>query len=268
MDTPIGIGSALARRNAPATGEGVQAVILAAGRGSRLERLTDDLPKCLVEVGGTSLLEHQLEALAHLGVRDVTVVTGYRAGDVRRVVGGRARIVANDEWHSTNSLYSVSLCRECVRGDMLVMNCGVLAHPLAFERLLDTGPNAFLYDSSSGDADEHMKVEFRDGRLAAMSKRLPAARSHGENVGVLHFHAAAARALFRHAGDLLAEGRHDVWMAAAVERVARTVPLRGVDIADLAWVEIDFPDDLERARSQIWPLVRPALAAQRLRLAA
>lgn len=246
-----------------------QAVILAAGRGSRLEHLTDARPKCLVEVGGAPLLERQLEALAQVGIEDVTIVAGYRADEVRRAVGGRARIVANDAWDSTNSLYSMALCRDAVRRDMLVMNCDVLAHPLALQRLLEAGPNAFLYDSRSGADEEEMKVELRCGRLVAMSKQLPAHRAHGENVGILLFDAAAAQALFRHAADLIDEGQRNVWLAAAVERLARTIPLRGVDIADLPWIEIDFPDDLERAQAQVWPQVASAFAtAGRLRLAA
>lgn len=257
-----------ARRSAePRPAGPVQAVILAAGRGSRLRQLTDGTPKCLVEVGGRTLLEHQLTALEHLGVEDVTIVTGYRGADVRRVVGGRARFVVNEAWGSTNSLYSVALCRDCIQGDMLVLNCDVLAHPLALHRLLEAGPNAFLYDSSSGEAEEEMKVELRGGRLTAMSKSLPPHRSHGENVGILHFDSAATRALFRHAGDLLAQGGRDAWMAAAVERLAREVRLRGIDIADLPWIEIDFPEDLERARYQVWPQLVGA-AASGLRLAA
>ncbi|NJM83623.1 MAG: hypothetical protein HC844_15150, partial [Tabrizicola sp.] len=112
-----------------------------------------------------------------------------RADDIRDTVGDRARIVANDAWPTTNSLYSMALCDGAVRGDLLVMNCDVLVHPLAMHRLLDAPGSAFLYDSSSGDAEEHMKVEFRHGRLVAMSKTLPAERSQGERVihrGRLH----------------------------------------------------------------------------------
>lgn len=242
--------------------EPVQAVILAAGRGSRLEHLSRATPKCLVEVGGKTLLEHQLDTLAGLGVSDITIVTGYRAAQVREVAGGRARFVANDAWDGTNSLYSMTLCQSRVRGELLVMNCDVLAHPLALRRLMEAGPNAFLYDSASGDAEEDMKVELRHGRLAAMSKSLPAHRTDGENVGILRFDAGAARMLFRQAEALLAQGRRDLWLAAAVERLAQTVPLRGVDIADLPWTEIDFPHDLERARSRIWPQIARSSAPQ------
>ena len=112
-----------------------------------------------------------------------------------------------------------------------------------------------------------MKVELHGGRLKAMSKTLPAERSHGENVGILHFQVEAAQALFRAADDLLAQGQRKMWMAAAVERVARSLPLHGVNIADLPWVEIDFPDDLDRACTHVWRHVTCALAPA-MRLAA
>jgi L-glutamine-phosphate cytidylyltransferase len=237
-----------------------QAVILAAGRGSRLEKITTTQPKCLVEVGGGALPEHQLRTLGMVGIDDVTVVAGYHIDAVRRAVGRRVRILTNDAWASTNSLYSVSLCREQVRTAMIVMNCDVLVHPLALHRLLDAPGSAFLYDSGSGESEEHMKVELQDGCLQAMGKYLPDHRTHGENVGVLYFEAAAARSLFHHADQILAEGERATWMAAAVERVALTTPLYGVDIADLPWIEIDFPEDLGRARGEIWPHVNRALA--------
>jgi choline kinase len=249
-------------------GGGTEAVILAAGRGSRLAAFTADRPKCLVEVGGAPLIEHQLQMLGMAGIRRVSVVAGYRAEDVARAVRGRARVVRNDAWNDTNSLYSLSLCRGHVAGPLLVMNCDVLIHPLALQRLLDVPGSAFLYDSTSGDAEEHMKVELSaQGCLAAMSKALPAERTHGENVGVLRFEEAGAAALFRAAEALVAAGHRNAWMASAVERVARALPLRGVDIADLPWIEIDFPDDLERACAQVWRQVARALAPP-VRLAA
>ncbi|WP_343897495.1 phosphocholine cytidylyltransferase family protein [Craurococcus roseus] len=252
----------------PAARNATEAVILAAGRGSRLKQFTEAKPKCFAEVGGAPLIEHQLRALEMAGIERVSVVTGYRHDDVRRAVRGRARVIRNEDWSDTNSLYSLSLCRGRVSGPMLVMNCDVLIHPLALQRLVDAPGSAFLYDSSSGDADEHMKVELAgDGRLKAMSKTLPADRTHGENVGVLHFDSAAAKTLFREAACVLAEGDRNAWMARAVERAARSVPLRGVNVADLPWIEIDFPDDLERARTQVWRHIAHALAPS-VRLAA
>jgi choline kinase len=243
------------RHGAPAD---VEAIILAAGRGSRLAARTAR-PKCLVEIGGVPLIEHQLRMLEMVGISRVLVVAGYRADDVRGAVRGRARVIENEAWSNTNSLYSLALCRPHVSCSMVVMNCDVLVHPLAFQRLLHAPGSAFLYDSASGDDAEQMKVELRGGCLNAMSKTLPAHRTHGENVGSLYFEAAAAQELLRVASDLVAQGQGNSWMASAVERVARSRPLHGIDISDLPWIEIDFPDDLERACTQVWRRVAGAL---------
>jgi L-glutamine-phosphate cytidylyltransferase len=265
LNSPPGRRNRLARDRGAAAAD-VEAIILAAGRGSRLASYTDDRPKCLVEVGGAPLIEHQLQMLDMAGIRRVLVVAGYRADEIRTVVGDRARIIENPEWEDTNSVFSLSLCRGHVDSAMLVMNCDVLVHPLALQRLLAAPGSAFVYDSSSGDADEHMKVALANGRLTAMSKALPPHRVDGENVGILYFESRAAQLLLSAASELVCQGQRNVWMAAAVEQVASAVPLHGVNVSDLPWIEIDFPDDLERACTKVWRQVIGALA-QPMRLA-
>ena len=113
--------------------------------------------------------------------------------------------------------------------------------------------SAFAYDSVMGTDDEHMKVALSDGRLTAMSKDLNAEHSRGENVGLLSFDTATAQALFDEIDTVLAEGGRGMWLAAGVERVARYMRITAVDIADLPWVEIDYPEDLVHARQIVWP---------------
>lgn len=232
---------------------GIEAIILAAGRGSRLSSITADIPKCLVEVGDQTLLDHQLDMLTSAGIDRVTVVTGYCADKVEGELRGRAETLFNPVWSQTNSLFSLWLCRERIHNPFVVMNCDVLAHPDIVLRLLESGHSAFTYDGTSGEDEEHMKVEIENGILQAMSKNLPAHRCDGENVGVLYFNEPVGQMLFREAETALEAGGRNMWMAAAVERVAQNACVSAVDVADLPWTEIDFPEDLEFARQVIWP---------------
>lgn len=242
------------RRSMDAEYATIQGVILAAGRGSRLADAINNGPKCLAEVGGRPLIDHQLALLAEAGVQRVLIVTGYRADEVRAAVGERAEFIHNVAWETTNSLYSLGLCRDWVTGALVVMNCDVLPHADALRRVLAHEGNAFAYDSSSGTDEEHTKVELEDdGSLLAMSKELPGYRSQGENVGLLYFDKRAARLLFREVEALLRSGHEHMWVTAVVQVVANYIRLRAVDIADLPWVEIDFPQDLDLARRVIWP---------------
>lgn len=231
------------------------AVILAAGRGSRLGALTDGAPKCLAVVGGRALIEHQLDALAAAGVEDVTIVTGYRSGDVRRVVGPRARYVHNAEWSTTNSLYSLWLAGDQIGDDVIVLNCDVLFHPDALARVIDAGPNRFVIDRHGGLGAEEMHVSLEGPRLVSMSKQIPLDRVDGENVGMVRLSHQTLAAVLGAADDLVARGDVNAWMASAIDCIAIDHALYAVDISDLPWVEIDFPADLHRAVDNVWPAI-------------
>lgn len=235
----------------------MQAVILAAGRGSRLnpDDSPEAKPKCLVDFNNQTLLEYQISTLNQVGIRRICIVVGYGSDKIAEVVGNKAHLVYNDHWAETNSLYSFGLCRDWVEGPMVVMNCDVLAHREIFHTVASSPGSSFAYDSSSGTETEHMKVELEEGYLKKMSKKLSSHRTMGENVGILRFDMEAGELLFQEGHAIIQSGGQNKWLASAVERIARHVPIRGIDIAGLPWIEIDFPNDLVVARKEIWPQV-------------
>ncbi len=93
----------------------MKAIILAAGRGSRMNELTSDKPKCMVEFKGRPLLEWQLGALIDSGVKDIGVVCGYKK---EKIVDQRiSRFFPNNEWESTNMVFSLLCAQEWLSGD-------------------------------------------------------------------------------------------------------------------------------------------------------
>ena len=160
----------------------IQALILAAGRGSRLGLSSGGIPKPLLEVGRRPLIDHMLQTLADAGVGPVGMVLGYCADEIREIVGIRAEYIHNPRWASTNSLYSFALARDWIRGPVMILNCDLLIHPAIIARLLSCGEDSLAYDSSSGDGREQMSVRLRDGMLADMSKELSRCDADGENM--------------------------------------------------------------------------------------
>lgn len=241
-----------------------QAVILAAGGGRRLGAASRGLPKCLLSVGGRPLVEHQLAALAEIGVEEVCVVAGYRAEDVDACVARRCTVIRNPCWDETNSLYSLWLAREWIRGEeVFILNSDVLAHLEVYHRLAALSPgSALAYDSSSGHEDEHMKVWVEGGGLRAISKCLAPPRISGENVGLLRFERRVARLVLSEVDALVAAGSKRAWAVEALDRLLPRLEVRCVDVADLPWVEIDSEADLELARESVWPSVQ-AVGAER-----
>jgi L-glutamine-phosphate cytidylyltransferase len=236
----------------------MQALILAAGRGRRLAD-PRDRPKCLREVGDVPLLHHQLTALEAVDVLDVLVVVGYQQARVRDSVGSWARFVSNDRYSETNSMYSFLLGERVLDDDLLVMNSDIFCNPRMFELLVEAEGDALLYDSSSGEEDEQMKVHVRNGALVEMSKTLSPHRVSGENVGILRLTRETAESTAAAAAALVAAGHERGWLAEAVNFAAADHRISCIDIAGWPWVEIDFPEDLARARNEVYPRVAAAL---------
>lgn len=233
----------------------MQAVILAGGVGSRLQKLTGGKPKCLAEIGDRPLILHQLEALADHGVGPVLMVVGYEHEAIRAVVGGRVEYIVNERFRETNSLYSLLLAREWLKGPFLLLNSDLLFDPRILGRLLEEPGNVLAYDSTSSQGHEQTKVAIRERKVVDLGKDLPTASARGESLGLLKFDAEGASAMLETAQHLIADGNERAWVIEATRAVCKTVPIYGVNVAGLPWAELDFPHDLEKARTEIWPAI-------------
>ena len=164
----------------------MRAVILAAGRGGRLEGVIGPRPKCLARVGDRTLLERQIDALQKAGLGPITVVAGYGIEQVQRTCPRTVEIVQNTRYASTNSLYSLWLARHLLLDGFVVLNCDVLFHP----QLLDDLLNGAVRRCAAGGAaratrrygDEEMKVRIRRRAACPQSpktlpERTPTART-------------------------------------------------------------------------------------------
>ena len=131
-----------------------QAIVLAAGFGRRMKPLTDTCHKALLPVGGTTILSRIVESLLDVGVRDTTVVTGYRANDVRHYLEQRYsdamtfHFVHNERYASTNNIVSLSLAFDQVPldRDVLLVECDLLFHPSLLKRVVARSGNVALVD--------------------------------------------------------------------------------------------------------------------------
>lgn len=93
----------------------MKALILAAGIGSRLAPLTDEVPKSMICVTDKTILENQIEILQKNGITDITVVTGYKGSIIEEFVNQKydnIRIINNIDYLTTNNMYSAFLAKE------------------------------------------------------------------------------------------------------------------------------------------------------------
>ena len=235
----------------------MKAIILAAGKGTRLDGAAVK-PKCLVDVGGSTLLHRQIDTLRSLGVRKIVVVVGFGADSIREECDDEISFVENNVFAETSSLYSLWLAREHLSDGFLVLNSDVLFHPQMLADLLECDhADALLISDSDPDplGDEEMKIKMRDRFVIDISKQMDPLEADGENVGIVKFSAAGAKALVEYMNALIGAGELKHWAPRAFLEFARNHPLYALSTGGLPWIEIDFPQDYQRAVSEILPQI-------------
>ena len=151
----------------------MQAIILAAGMGRRLGELTDDNTKCMLEVNGTRLIHRTLDNLAEVGIKRVVLVVGYKAENVKRLIGDRYKdidivYVENKIYDKTNNIYSLFLAREyLLEEDSLLLESDLIFESSILRKIVEnTYPNIALVDKYESwmdgtvvTLDEENKIE-------------------------------------------------------------------------------------------------------------
>jgi choline kinase len=235
-------------------------MVLAAGAGRRLQPDTDDLPKTLLPVAGErTILDIALHNLAHVGMEEVVVVTGFaahaieeRREDLARRYGLRISTVFNPKAEEWNNAYSLWYARERFAEGVLMVN-GDTVHPPAVEEavLAARGDDDLVIavDDVKTLGEEEMKVHLSAaGQLDRIHKTLDPATAQGEYIGVTLIEPAAA--------DRLSEALEATWrkdpqqyyedgFQELADRGGRIV---AAPIGAVEWVEVDDHADLARAR--------------------
>jgi choline kinase len=241
----------------------MKVAMLAAGVGRRLGRGEDVPPKALLRFDGRTLLQRHLAILAHFGLFDVTLAVGHQAALIERELAAlgvrdRVRTCYNPDYER-GSLLSAWTLRKVLRAGapVLCMDADVLYDWRLLGRLLDS-PHADCILIGRGAPDpEWLEVRIRDGRIVAFGKSVTtdAYDIRAEWVGFAKLSAETAERLSLAIQRYVDDGRVDATFEHALRDVILEAPdaFGFEDITGLPWIEIDFADDVLRARSEILP---------------
>jgi choline kinase len=242
----------------------MKVAMLAAGVGIRLDPDGDGPPKALLRFAGRSLLQRHLEILAHFGLFDVTLVVGHRAEEIERelaAIGARdfVRRVFNPDYRAS-SLISLWTARDvfAAGAPVLYMDADVLYDWRLLARLLEAlDEDCLLVDRAAPDTEEAVKACIRGDQVVDFHKQIRATDYDywAEWIGFARFSARSARELAEVLQSYVEGGRAHVICEQAMRDVilAAGDRFRTVDSIGLPWIEIDFPEDLDRARSEVHP---------------
>lgn len=248
----------------------MRAIILAAGRGMRLQRGGVHHPKCLLRFDSMTLIERHLRLLEAAGVEEIVLALGFRHELVEAELDRlrwlpRPAIVVNPHFELGSMLTVHSIAEALTRGgEVLLMDADVL-YDGRIPAALVGGPrrcNQLLMDRNFEAGDEPVKICLRDGVPVELRKVLANDLQFdtiGESVGFFRFdEAGAGRLATIVAGYVDRDCGHMPHEEAVRDLILRDG--KSFEVADITgspWIEIDFPVDVTRAEREIMPLLEP-----------
>lgn len=236
----------------------MRVIILAAGQGKRLLPLTTEVPKAMLDIGGRSLMERQIEAFARQGIDDFVVVTGYAAGrmesEIEAIAGRlkvRAQTVYNPFYAVADNLASCWMARGQMDRDFIQVNGDNVFRADLVDVLLKARKapvSVAINRKPAYDADD-MKVMLDGERLTEIGKTLPVDTVDAEAIGFYIFRGDGVGAYVRVLEQSMREPSGlKQWFPSAVGRLAKQTVVNTVSINGLTWCEVDYPVDLQQAR--------------------
>ncbi|HET7876691.1 MAG TPA: isocitrate lyase/phosphoenolpyruvate mutase family protein [Methylomirabilota bacterium] len=264
----------------PAASSAIKAVIIAAGSGKSLLPLTEDRPKCMLDIKGRTVLERQIDTLRACGVHDIVVVRGYKKAVVN--VPG-VRYYDNDRYEETGELGSLFTAEPELAGPVLILYSDILFEPAILEKLLRSEADcAAVVDRAWVDQRERLVPLAKpldlvitrnappaglralpavgEDALVAIGQRIPPEGATGEFIGLARFSERGTRILRetyreRRAGSPGRFHEADSPETGAFTDLLQELVDRGHTVACVdvykGWLEIDTFEDYQRAWAEI-----------------
>ena len=225
----------------------------------RLRPLTDEKPKCLLEVGGKTLLQRTVDAMISAGVKEFVVVTGYRAEMIREFLTVHCSLftihyIDNVDFEHNNNIFSLWLAMQQLHGqEVLLMDSDILCDPEAVRRVARKSVPALAMQQHELGEEEMKIVVDEAGRITEISKTCSPADAIGESVGIEKMTAEYTEAIYQELRKMiLDEGLIDIFYERAFERlIPQGHTFEVVDTTDLFSYELDTPEDLEKATAAL-----------------
>jgi len=230
----------------------MKAVILAAGRGTRMSNITEDKPKCLINISGKTILERQIEILLKYSIKQIYVVIGYKTEKIREKMRNIESIemIENKEYATTDNIYSLYLTLDKVKGEEFILLNGdaVFEEEIIRRVVARKGLDIAPVDIDYYDLEE-LKIREKNGFVTeilpkAASKKI----SNGSTIGVFKFSSEGSNALFYEIQSLIEKGAKNKWFEYALNNILRKIKMYIINVSGLKWMEVDTLEDIKKSQ--------------------
>ena len=238
-----------------------EAVILAAGMGTRLSDEMAGKPKGFIVFDRYPIIEESVRKLLKEGVEKIWIVTGYQRHNFENLTEkypGNVQTVWNPEFENSGTMYSLYCARDYVKGSFLLLESDIIYEQKALSELINSPSEECILLSGFTQSGDEVFVETKDNCLVCMSKDQSQLgdKPSGELVGIVKLSPKLFFCMQQHAKDHFAHSLFYDYETEALVAAGKEIDIDCLLLEDLVWAEIDDEVHLQRAKDEIYPIIK------------
>ncbi len=227
----------------------MKAILLAAGRGTRISRMVKEIPKSTLPINGTPLIKLTVDMLKSRGI-ETSVCVGYQQNAIRDALKGvDVNYYFNPFYDVTNSIASLWFAREELKGECLILNADVFFSEVILKMIMEEQRQAvMLVDKSRRKTGDYFFSTTDNGCIRKYGKDLPLQYRSCEYVGISKISGKFMPVFLDRLDQLISASRHDMWWENTLYSFTseNKYQIHTKDVEGVFWSEIDYFDDYER----------------------
>ncbi len=231
----------------------MRALILAAGRGTRISRYLMGCPKCTVNVGGENgdelpLIAYTVDMLKRNGIKDVAISVGYNHEVIEKILAGKdVQFFYNPFYDVTNSIGSAWFAKPFLKEeDTLIMNGDVYLEDALLKNIINEKLSPVLFSDESRKEEADYKLKYENNVLLKYGKELDGEDITGEYVGIAKLGASYIEKFLIQLDKMINLQKHSVWWENVLYELSESSKVFVRDVKNQFWAEVDYIEDYKR----------------------
>lgn len=229
----------------------IQAIILAAGKGSRFHNLTKTIPKCLLSIGNTTILDRQIDLLIENNIDEIFVVTGHYSDLIQKHLKKKnVKIIKNEKYNIFDNLYSFWCVKNFITNDFICIYGDLVFDEKLLLEIIKNRNNCLMVDDPIYKFDNH-SVEIKNNLIKNINFNYDALKHNGQFIGILKFNKSSLSLLKKSINELEKNENLDGEFIRLIQSLIKNkMIIHAYNVNKKIWINVNNKIKLDNARKQ------------------
>jgi len=235
----------------------MKAIILAAGQSKRLQPLTNDIPKCLLQINNQSIIDYQIKGLIKNNITEIIIVIGFKAQKLTNYLQKKYSsinftFIKNNNFQNTNAAYSLHLTKKYLNDDIIYLNSDSLFDKEILKKVVNSKTSTTAIQRVAWDEEEVNVIVDNNLKILEIGKHISKELNYGEFIGVTKMSKSFNQELIKVLEGFVENEELKKFAADAINlTIQRGAEMHALNVSNFQAIEIDTIEDFKRAQ-KIW----------------